>query len=244
MLKLLVAARRLPSFTRAGFIAYHKHEHTKVFMREADFLQHMAAYTQNHALEDASTADLPHEYALDATRDVVVEVWYADTAAMMRSFVHPRYTSVIQADERAFVAVDDPDSAFLTALEIRGQTPQRHAGGLKSFDFICAARNMPPDAFRSHLLAEVFDRLDRLGNLSAGLVCNLTIPTGSTPPWPAPKYDAVIETWFESDQALHDYHAALARRANSTSSGGGTPFVDAARSRTILTRETTYELPR
>ena len=238
MLKLIVAARRRQDFTRQQFIDYHKHRHTKVFMQEAAFVRYMKGYTQNHALADEEAALLPHTYQLDATRDVVVEVWYDDTASMGLAFAHPSNISVVQPDERSFVAVDDPETAFLCSVEVSIQKSTHPTEALKLFEFISARRDADAAAFRGQWMESMYRLASTRRDLTSGLVCNLTIPTGSTPPWPAPKYDAVVETWFEGAEQLHDFCLYRQRDAGRLESS-----IDTSLSRSVITQETATPRP-
>src|SRR6195256_1776480 len=118
MLKLIIAVRRHPTFTRTQFFEYHKNQPTSVFFAVPEFMRHLEKYVQNHAPAGEEGNGVKHIYRLAADRDVVVPIWFKSLSAMTAAFNEPKYPTIIQPDERVFVDFEDPEISFLITQEV------------------------------------------------------------------------------------------------------------------------------
>src|SRR5882762_2672733 len=206
MLKLIIAVRRHPTFTRREFFDYHKNNHTRVFFAVPEFMRYLWKYAQNHAIldEDGETRYDVFRHASD--RDVVVPIWFESLSSMTDAFNEPKYESIIQPDERVFVDFGDPDITFLVTQEMAIHRPTAASGKLKLFEFINPAPGIDHATFLGRWIKYVA-RMEAEGvyaRSTSGYACNIVIPTGSHPRWPAPRYCGVVETWFDSVEQMRE----------------------------------------
>jgi uncharacterized protein (TIGR02118 family) len=94
-IKLVGFLRRKPGLTRAEFQEHWEHRHGPLFLGVPSMDEHVTKYVQNHVIE-------PYTGVMGDTYDGVVEIGFADAAAIEHAFGE-RYLEVVRPDEERFV---------------------------------------------------------------------------------------------------------------------------------------------
>jgi hypothetical protein len=134
---------------------------------------------------------------------------------MTAAFNEPKYPTIIQPDERVFVDFEDPEISFLITQEVMVHSRTSADAKLKLFEFINPAPGLDSASFLGSWM-KFASRLEAsrvYGDLTCGYTCNITVPTGTHPRWPVPRYSGVTEAWFENMEQLREFYAARSSAA-------------------------------
>ncbi|MFC3574219.1 EthD domain-containing protein [Streptomyces yaanensis] len=145
MIKLIVAARRLPGMTRQKHWQHYQNVHaTKILAGPADMLVHLSRYVQNFVIDAAYGAP-------DVTRvapieiDAVSEIYNPSPEAVGLLTSHPYYLSVIQPDEHLFA--DGSTLKLMVTVEEREQVAVPRRGAVKLIHFIATREGVEREQF-------------------------------------------------------------------------------------------------
>ena len=145
MIKILIAARRLPGMTRQKYSQHCQTVHArKILAGPADMLVHVSKYVQNFVIDSAYGAPEVTRVA-PVEMDSVSEIYQPSPEAMGLMTSHPYYLSVIQPDEHLFA--DASTLKVMVTVEEREQVAVPRRGAVKLIHFIATREGADQEQF-------------------------------------------------------------------------------------------------
>lgn len=214
-LKVILSSARHPSMSREEFFNHLSNIHAPLVQSLPETMRYIGKYVQNHSRLAADGAPTDTAYPHLTTRDSVIELWF-DTKEMFLDLMSaPNYAEVVRPDEARFndlsklivVATQEQRKHVNALLAIVGGPAQ-----IKTFDFVKRKHGMSTEDFAALWPAyqkaltgsQAYER-----NVAAH-VWNSALTPASNPFGVAADYDGVVETWFQSYEALGQFQREYA----------------------------------
>lgn len=216
-LKVILSSTKHPSMSRAQFFNHLSNVHAPLVQSIPGIKQYVRKYVQNHTRLKEDHAPNNTVYPHLETRDSVIELWFDSNEMFWNLMSAPSYADLVRPDEARFndlskliILATHEGQKHLNALIAITNEPAK----VKTFDFVKRKQGITPEEFSAGLYnyekalvaSQAYEK-----NVTAH-VWNVALPTGSNPFGVASDYDGVVETWFQSYEALikfqQEYSAA------------------------------------
>lgn len=210
MIKTLAAIRRKPGMTQHAYFRYIREVHGALAQAKPLTIRR---YVQNHVVDSAYGAQGDAAYQTFFHRDSVTELYFDSVESMMRTFGDPYVREVVGPDGANFS--DLSTALAMLARDVELLVPAAGSAPVKVMQFLRKPAALTPDQFAARLRAAVEATLGGPPEVAAAVrraVLTLSVPddTGLMAYFGAkdmPRYDAVINLWFEEANALAAFQA-------------------------------------
>nr|WP_241015618.1 EthD domain-containing protein [Pseudomonas frederiksbergensis] len=226
--------------SRAQFFNHLSNVHAPLVQSIPGIKQYVRKYVQNHTRLKEDLAPNNTVYPHLETRDSVIELWFDSNEMFWNLMSAPSYADVVRPDEARFndlskliILATHEGHKHLNALIAVTNEPAK----VKTFDFVKRKQGISPEEFSSGLqnyekalvASQAYEK-----NVTAH-VWNGALPTGSNPFGVASDYDGVVETWFQSYEALVKFQREYSATENILEFG--LQFVDRINSFSVIAEE-------
>ncbi|WP_135288467.1 EthD domain-containing protein [Pseudomonas kairouanensis] len=216
-LKVILSSTKHPSMSRAQFFNHLSNVHAPLVQSIPGINQYVRKYVQNHTRLKEDLAPINTVYPHLETRDSVIELWFDSNEMFLNLMSAPSYAEIVRPDEARFndlskliiLAAHEENKYYNISIAATNEPAK-----IKTFDFVKRKEGISPEEFliglKNYEKALIASRAYE-ENVTAH-VWNSALPTASNPFGTASDYDGVIETWFQSYEALETFqqkHSAL-----------------------------------
>ncbi|GJI87587.1 EthD domain-containing protein [Duganella hordei] len=209
-LKVVLSSARHPSMSRDEFFNHLSNIHAPLVQSMPETMHYVRKYVQNHSRLAADGAPIDTVYPHLATRDSVIELWFDSKEMFLNLMSAPNYAEVVRPDEARF---NDLSKLIIVATQeqlLHVNALLTTVGGpaqIKTFDFIKRKHGTSAEDFAAAWPAyqQAFAGSQAYERNVAAHVWNSALKPASNPFGVAADYDGVLETWFQSYDALAQF---------------------------------------
>lgn len=213
MIKTTAAIRRKPGMTQQEYLRYVLEVHGALAKAKPLTIRR---YVQSHVFDGAYGGATDRAYQIAFHRDSVTELYFDDVESMMQTFGDPYVREVVGPDAVHFN--DFPTALAMLAEDSEIKVAYRGSGAVRVMFFLKRQAGVTAPQFVDALRVAVEKGLDEACPEAGAVrraVLSRSIPdeTGLMAYFGSremPAYDAVVNLWFEEEQALERWRAWLA----------------------------------